>query len=175
MLDSLYQSKGLKGNPLFDGYNPPSRFVHGKSAPVARFDVRDRFGMASEMSECRWPAGFYQAITRNEEGREVLKFGTGSGSEIGRFLAKLLLSIAEGRVCVDYGYDKAKDLGSWEPQEDGRAVTLRKTDAGFFELEVAEGREFTGRVKGAVWLYFEKEALARETAKHVAEGMLDIE
>ena len=174
MLESLYAPAINKGDFICASYTPPALFEHGKAAKVARFEATIAQGLTSDMSECRWPAGFYEAVSRDPQGNKILEFSTGSGLEIGRFLAKLLEAIAEGKVRVECDYDSATDVASWAAKEDGRDVQLRKTNVGFYELEIAESRDFTGRMLKAVNLYFEQPSLAREAAKHIREGMLDI-
>lgn len=141
---------------------------------VKRIEAQACDGLAAEIFEEQWPASFYHVVISYSDGKPCMKLGTGSGDEMRLFLEKLGQAFADGKVFRDACPDMtAQLLQTWEAEPDGRRSTLHRTDAGFFELEVDEGLSFNGRVKHAFSLFFVEEALARETAKHLREGMLD--
>lgn len=159
---------------LGEGYTPPASFTHGQLAPVMSFAASSPGGLDSELFEVQYPARFFKA-TLFEDKRPVLKVSTGSGTEIGRLLVRFLKAAAAGQVCLDYGYETAQELQTWEAQEDGRACRLYKTSEGYFELVVSPNSDIFGKLRDTLWLYFQDEALARQCAEEIAQGMFSFD
>lgn len=173
----MFFSNTYPTNPdesLGEGYTPPAGFTHGQPAPVMSFAASSPDGLDSELFEVQYPARFFKA-TLFENKRAVLKVSTGSGTEVGRLLARFLKAAAAGLVCLDYGYETAQELQVWEAQEDGRGCRLYKTSEGYFELVVAPRSDIFGNPRNTLWLYFQDEVLARQCAEEIAQGMFSFD
>lgn len=118
---------------------------------------------------------FHRGEITEHDGTFVVTAGTGSGPEAKDVLQELLAALAGGTATFDYGYQTSRDIKVYPAQEDGREVSLSRTDVGWYMLDIAEGCDFRGEPCPVLGIFFEAESLAHKVAQSISEGMLDFD
>lgn len=89
----LYNTPG----DYFPGYRAEATFHHGEPVVVARVEATCEEGYSAVITETRLPATFFKAVISDQSG-PLVRFSTGSGSEMAELLHTLCTAFAEGSV-----------------------------------------------------------------------------